>query len=129
MQNHHRKQKCTPMLFFCAATFLSCRPISHFYKIVLYQSVKHKHHIKNNFRSKFHIPATHTKLTKFPRCVECLTFKLPARTREILGLRVKQRKWSGQLQATPQFPTPIGAKSPPKIEKYSIYKNSAALFF
>jgi hypothetical protein len=79
-----------------------------------------KNHITNNFRSKFHIPATHTKLTKFPRCVECLTFKLPARTREILGLRIKQHEWLRAIASNPAFLTTIGAKSPAKVEKYSI---------
>jgi hypothetical protein len=100
VQNHQLKQKCTPALFFAQLLVLNCRLISNFDKSILYQSVKQKYQIKNNFRSKFHIPATHTKLAKFPRCSERLMFKLSAKTREGLGLRVKQRKWSGQLQAT-----------------------------
>jgi hypothetical protein len=65
-------------------------------------------------------PTAHTKLANIPCCIERLTLKLPTKTREILGLRVKQRKWSGQLQATQAFLNTIGAKSPPKVEKYSI---------
>jgi hypothetical protein len=37
-------------------------------------------------------PATHTKLANVARFSDCLTFKLPAKTREILGLRVKLAK-------------------------------------
>jgi hypothetical protein len=60
------------------------------------------------------------KRAKIPRYIERLTFKLPAKTREILGLRVKQHEWLRAITRNPAFLTTIGAKSPPKVEKYSI---------
>ena len=46
------------------------------------------------------MPATHTKLANIARCSDCLALKLPAETREILGLRVKLAKQHDKTATT-----------------------------